>query len=91
MAVVFWDNDGMLLVEFLETGVRISSERYVQTFKKLEKAINSKVSGRQDDESSPYPVDTSDIAHSDFRLFVPLKDALRASFPDDGDLQHSFP
>jgi hypothetical protein len=37
MALVFWDNDGMLLVEILETGVRISSERYLQTFKKLKK------------------------------------------------------
>jgi hypothetical protein len=37
MALVFWENDGMMLVEFLETGVRISSERYVQTFKKLKK------------------------------------------------------
>jgi len=37
----------MLLLEFLETGVRISSERYVQTFKKL-KTMISKVSARQD-------------------------------------------
>jgi len=83
----------MLLVEFLETGVRISSERYVQTFKKLrKKTMNSKVSARQGDESSPYPLDTSDIARSDFRLFFPLKDALRGRrfADDDYDLQHSF-
>jgi hypothetical protein len=39
-----------------------------------------------------FPLDTSDIAHFDFRLFVPLKDALRGRrFADDDDLHHSFP
>jgi hypothetical protein len=54
--------------------------------------MNSKVPARQDDESSPFPLDTSDIAHFDFSIFVPLKDALRGRrFADDGDLQNSFP
>jgi len=54
--------------------------------------MNSKVSGKQDDESNPYPLDTSDIALSDFRLFAPLKDELRGRrIAEDEDLQHSFP
>jgi hypothetical protein len=32
---VFWDSEGILLVEFLERGATINSEQYVQTLKKL--------------------------------------------------------
>jgi len=56
----------------------------------VKKTMNSKVSDRQDDKS-PYPLDTPDIAHSDFRLFVPLQDELRGRRFADDDLQHSFP
>jgi uncharacterized membrane protein len=35
MATVFWDSEGILLVQFLKTGATINSERYVQMLKKL--------------------------------------------------------
>ena len=34
---VFWDSQGTLFAEFLKTGATMMSERYVQTFKKLNK------------------------------------------------------
>jgi hypothetical protein len=39
MASVFWDSEGILLVEFLERGATINSQRYVQTLKKLKHSI----------------------------------------------------
>jgi len=39
MASAFWDSQGILLVEFLERGVTINSERYVQTLKKLKQRM----------------------------------------------------
>ena len=35
MATVFWDRDGVLLVDFLECGLTINSERYCVTLKKI--------------------------------------------------------
>jgi hypothetical protein len=35
MAGVFWDSEGILLVEFLKRGATINSEQYVQILKKL--------------------------------------------------------
>jgi hypothetical protein len=39
MASAFWDSEGIMLVEFLERGATISSERYVRTLKKLKQRI----------------------------------------------------
>jgi hypothetical protein len=39
MVSVFWDSEGKLLVEFMERGATVSSERYVQTVKKLKERI----------------------------------------------------
>ena len=47
---------------------------------------NSKVSAKQEDESSPHP---SDVAPSDLHRFDHLKDALRGRrFADDDLLEH---
>ena len=35
IASVFWDSEGILLVEFLNSGATISSEQYVPTLKKF--------------------------------------------------------
>jgi hypothetical protein len=35
MALVFWDNEGKWLVEFLKGGVTVGSEQYVQIVKNL--------------------------------------------------------
>jgi Transposase. len=39
VATVLWDSGGVLLVEFLKTGATLSSERYVQTRRKLKQRI----------------------------------------------------
>ena len=39
MASVFRDREGILLVEFLQTGAKINSEQYVQTLQKSEQRI----------------------------------------------------
>jgi len=38
----FWDREGVLLVDFLERGSTINSERYFETMKKLRRAIQNK-------------------------------------------------
>jgi hypothetical protein len=39
MANVFWESEGILLVEFLYRGVKLHSEWYVQSWKKLKQGI----------------------------------------------------
>lgn len=46
MATVFWDREGVLLVDFLERGSTINSERYCETMKKLRRAIQNKRRGK---------------------------------------------
>lgn len=57
---VFWDTEGISLVQFLKTGATIKSELYEQTLKKLQQRI-----GRV------RPKQTSDL-----HVFGPLNDAL---------------
>ncbi|GFQ77981.1 histone-lysine N-methyltransferase SETMAR [Trichonephila clavata] len=42
MVTVFWDAQGILLIEFMTRGATISSEVYCHTLKKLKRAIQSK-------------------------------------------------
>jgi hypothetical protein len=37
--VIFWENEGILLVEFLKRGTTIKSKQYVKTLKKLKQQI----------------------------------------------------
>ena len=46
MATVFWDREDLLLVDFLERGSKINSEKYCETLKKLKKAIQNKRRGK---------------------------------------------
>ena len=46
MATVFWDREGVLLVDFLVRGSTINSERYCETLKKLRRAIQNKSRGK---------------------------------------------
>lgn len=46
MATVFWDAQGVILVDFLERGQTINSERYCETLKKLRRAIQNKRRGK---------------------------------------------
>jgi hypothetical protein len=39
MADVFWDSEGILLVEFVKRVATIHPERYVQSLKKLEQRV----------------------------------------------------
>ena len=46
MGTVFWDAEGLILVEFLERGQIITAARYVQTLHKLRRALHDKRPGR---------------------------------------------
>jgi len=46
MATVFWDREGVLLVDFLERGSTINSEAYCETLKQLRRAIQNKRRGK---------------------------------------------
>lgn len=45
MATVFWDQKGVLLVEFLERGATINADMYCKTLMKLRRAIQNKRRG----------------------------------------------
>lgn len=46
MATVFWDRQGVLLIDFLERGATINSDRYCQTLRKLRRAVQNKRRGK---------------------------------------------
>jgi len=46
MSTVFWDREGVLLVDFLESGSTINYERYCETLKRLRRAIQNKRRGK---------------------------------------------
>jgi len=52
MAGIFWDSEGLLLVEFLEVDTTINSKQYRQTLKKV-KTINVKGLAEVDELSPP--------------------------------------
>jgi hypothetical protein len=41
MATVFWDRKGVLMVEFMQHGTKITSQVYCETLKKLLRAIHN--------------------------------------------------
>ncbi|GFY18823.1 mariner Mos1 transposase [Trichonephila clavipes] len=45
MVTVFWDVQGILLIEFMTRGTTINSEVYCRTLKKLKRAIQNKLRG----------------------------------------------
>jgi [histone H3]-lysine36 N-dimethyltransferase SETMAR len=50
MATVFWDAQGILLVDFLPNGQTINANRYIMTLKKLKRAVRRKRLGLQDNQ-----------------------------------------
>ena len=46
MATVFWDDKGILLVDFLERGRTINGERYQETLTNLRRAIQNRRRGK---------------------------------------------
>ncbi|GFT76226.1 transposase [Trichonephila clavipes] len=46
MASVFWDRQGILLLEFMPPGMTINASEYCQTLKRLRRAIQNKHRGR---------------------------------------------
>lgn len=46
MATVFWDRQGVLLIDFLERGATINSERYCETLRNLRREIQNKRRGK---------------------------------------------
>ena len=48
MATVFWDMEGVLLVDFHERGSTINTERYCETLKKVKKSDSKQASGKTD-------------------------------------------
>jgi len=45
MDTVFWDAEGLILAEFLESGQTITAARYVQTLHNLRRALRDKCPG----------------------------------------------
>ncbi len=45
MVTVFWDHQGILLVDFIDQGTTINSNRYCETIDELRKAIKNKRPG----------------------------------------------
>jgi len=75
MASIFCDSEGTWFVEFLKRGVTVNTELCVQTLIKFQNRMQ-KFWGDQEDESSPHPPYSPDLAPSDFHLLGPTKDAL---------------
>ena len=50
VATVFWDAQGVLLVDFLPNGQTVNANRYIVTLKRLKHALRRKCSGLQDDQ-----------------------------------------
>ena len=46
MATVFWDNKGVILVEFMDRGATINGDRYRQTLTNLRKSIKDRHPGK---------------------------------------------
>lgn len=46
MATVFWDRQGVLLVDIMPSGTTINADAYCQTLKKLRRAIQNRRTGR---------------------------------------------
>lgn len=40
--IVFWDRQGVLLIDFLEHGAKINSECYCETLRNLRRAVQNK-------------------------------------------------
>jgi [histone H3]-lysine36 N-dimethyltransferase SETMAR len=45
MATVFWDRKGLLLIEFMDPGTTINSDKYCNTLRKLRRAIQNRRRG----------------------------------------------
>jgi len=52
MATVFWDEKGILLIDFLQQGQTVTSDRYCQTLRTLRRAIQNKRRGHGAPETS---------------------------------------
>ena len=50
MATVFWDTQGVLLVDFLPNGQTINGNRYILTLERLKRAVRRKRLGLQDNQ-----------------------------------------
>jgi hypothetical protein len=51
---VFWDSDGVLLLELLERGATVILEQYLQTLKKLKQRIKKVLPNRKKIQVPPY-------------------------------------
>jgi histone-lysine N-methyltransferase SETMAR len=71
MATIFWDSQGIILIDFLPRGETINAVRYCQTLNKLREAIRRKRPGRltegvilQHDNATPHTANiTKDWLH----------------------------
>jgi len=70
MAGIIWDSEGILLLEFLKRGATINSAICAD----IEEVNSTNLRGlaKQEDESSPYPLYSPDLAPSEFHLSGPL-------------------
>jgi histone-lysine N-methyltransferase SETMAR len=77
MATVFWDKEGILLIEWLPRGATINSEYYIQVLKKLRDAIKTQRRGKlsrgillQHDNARPHTSQATMAAISDLGFEV---------------------
>lgn len=54
MGSIFWDSEGILLVELLERGATVISEQYLQTLKKLKQRIKKVLPNRKMIQALPH-------------------------------------
>ncbi|KAJ4451777.1 hypothetical protein ANN_03249 [Periplaneta americana] len=80
MATVVWDNDEIILVDWLKPGTTINSTAYVATLWNLCHAIQKKWSGKWVKDEIPvlpHPQYSPDLALLDYHPFGALKKPLR--------------
>ncbi|KAJ8888921.1 hypothetical protein PR048_008415 [Dryococelus australis] len=80
MARVFWDHQGVLLIDFMELGTTINAAAYCATLRRLQQSICNKqrrmlTSGvvLLHDNARPHSTASPDLTQSDFHLFLALK------------------
>ncbi|GFU07926.1 histone-lysine N-methyltransferase SETMAR [Trichonephila clavipes] len=88
MASVFWDRQGIVLLEFMALGTTINAATYCQTLKRLRRAIQNKRRGMLTNGVRLLHDNARLTQRSDFHLFRYLKSHLGGkSFHDDDEIK----
>ncbi|KAL4119599.1 hypothetical protein QTP88_012398 [Uroleucon formosanum] len=89
MATVFWDEKGVLLVDFMERGTTITADVYCETLNKLRPKTQEKIQEFRW-ELFNHPPYSPDLAPSDYFLFLHFKKWLDGQrFENDMELKNA--